>query len=75
MTPILYRQKGDHLPLEKDHFKGDQLTKPKPLKPNISAVLGGHFILFIYSDRGGHLSPPLYKGGDQWHPTPDHLLC
>jgi len=58
MTPFLYLNGGDHLPLVKDHFKGDHLTTLKPMKLNTSAGLGGHFTPFINRDRGGHLSPP-----------------
>ena len=55
--------RGDHLPLEKDHFRGDHLSKSKPLKANNYAGLGGHFSPFNHSDRGGHLSPPLFIEG------------
>lgn len=63
MTPISNMRKGDHLALKKDHFKGDHLTSPKPLKSNANAVLGGHFNPFYDSDRGGHLfTPPFIRG-------------
>lgn len=58
MTPFLYLNGGDHLPLEKDHFKGDRLTTLKPMKLNSSAGLGGHIVCLFNSDQGGHLSPP-----------------
>lgn len=63
MTPIPSPPRGDHLHLEKDHFKGDHLTRLKHLKPNNSAVLGGHFTSNNDNDRGGHLSPPLFIEG------------
>ena len=62
MIPISNLQWGDHLPLKKDRQRGDHLTRQIPLKASIHAGLGGHFIASINSDRGGHLSPPLYKG-------------
>jgi hypothetical protein len=74
MTLITYPLGGDHLAPGKDHFKGDHLTSPKPLKANIYADIGGHFTPLFNCDHGGHLFTPPFIGGDQWHPTPDHLL-
>ena len=53
----------DQLTLEKDHKRGDHLSKPIPLKLNTSAGLGGHFIPLFNSARGGHLSPPFMRLG------------
>jgi hypothetical protein len=55
--------RGDHLPLEKDHRRGDHLTRCIPLRANAHAGLGGHFSLYIDSDQGGHLvTPPFIRG-------------
>jgi len=58
MTLISYLFWGGHLPLGKDRHKGDHLVIEKTLKPNVSAVLGGHFTPFIHGDHGGHLVTP-----------------
>jgi len=63
MTSTSYLPGGDHLTLRKDHFKGDHLHRQKPLKANKYGILGGHFNPVNDSDRGGHLSPPLFIEG------------
>jgi len=63
MTPFIYLNGGDHSLPEKDHIKGDHLIRPKTLKVIAYAKSDGHFNQKFGSDRGGHLSPPLFIEG------------